>query len=93
MQFEWDERKGKENLKKHHVSFEEARTVFRDPLARIFADEQHSGDESREIIIGHSILSRLILVCFTERRDRIRVLSARTVTARERKDYEQNTTP
>jgi uncharacterized protein len=92
VQFEWDGRKAASNLKKHRVSFEEARTVFRDPLARIFADEEHSGDESREIIIGHSILNRLVVVCFIERRDRIRVVSARTATPRERKDYEENTT-
>lgn len=92
MQFEWDRGKGERNLKKHRVSFEEARTVFRDPLARIFDDEAHSTEELREIIIGQSVLNRLILVCFTERTDCIRILSARRATLREKKDYEENRT-
>ena len=92
MQFEWDQGKDDRNLKKHSVSFEEARTVFRDPLARIFDDEAHSTEELREIIIGQSILNRLILVCFTERMDCIRILSARRATLREKKDYEENRT-
>jgi uncharacterized protein len=54
LQFEWDSRKAESNLAKHGVSFEEAITVFADPLARIFNDEEHSGKQRREIIIGHS---------------------------------------
>ena len=92
MEFEWDQRKGERNLRKHGVGFEEARTVFRDPLARIFNDETHSADERREIIIGHSILKRLVLVCFGERAGRIRIISARPATPRERKDHEENAT-
>ena len=92
MQFEWDRGKGDRNLKKHSVSFEEARTAFRDPLARIFDDEAHSTEELREIIIGHSVLNRLILVWFTERKDSIRILSARRATPREKKDYEETAT-
>ena len=62
LQFEWNPKKAKANLEKHSVSFEEGLTVFADPLARIFDDEEHSNDERREIIIGHSIKRRLVLV-------------------------------
>jgi uncharacterized DUF497 family protein len=89
MQFEWDIEKAEANIKKHKVSFSEAETVFGDSLARIFDDEIHSLEEKREIIIGHSIQNRLIIVCFTEREnDTVRIISARTVTPQERKDYE-----
>ncbi|UBF24377.1 BrnT family toxin [Kovacikia minuta CCNUW1] len=91
MEFEWDESKADANLKKHGVSFEEAKTVFDNPMAVIFDDEAHSIDEQREIIIGHSRRNRLLLVSFTERSDSIRIISARSVTQREREDYEQNT--
>ncbi|MBW4445378.1 MAG: BrnT family toxin [Spirirestis rafaelensis WJT71-NPBG6] len=90
MEFEWDETKAATNLKKHSVSFEEAKTVFDNPLALIFDDEAHSIDEQREIIIGHSQSNRLLLVCFTERPNAIRIISARLATRREREDYEQN---
>ena len=90
-QFEWDAAKALTNVKDHHVTFEEALTVFADPLARIFGDPDHSGDEMREIIIGHSKQPRLIVVAFTEREDKIRIISARETTARERRDYEKNT--
>lgn len=92
MHFEWDEKKAKANLKKHRVTFDEARTVFRDPLARIFDDEAHSADERREIIIGHSVLNRLLLMSFAERGDAIRIFSARLATPKERKDYEEKAT-
>jgi uncharacterized DUF497 family protein len=76
-------------LKKHQVGFDEACTVFDDPLARIFRDEIHSNEEARDIIVGNSILDRLVLVCFTEPSvDVIRILSARLATRRERHDYE-----
>jgi uncharacterized DUF497 family protein len=89
--FEWDPKKAKANHRKHGVSFDEARTVFEDPLAAIFADEEHSVGENREMIVGHSILRRLVLVCFTERRkDHIRVISARSATRREQSDYEDH---
>jgi uncharacterized DUF497 family protein len=90
LQFEWDPKKAEANLEKHGVFFEEALTVFADPLARIFDDEEHSNDERREIIIGHSTKSRLVLVCFTTRGTRIRLFSARRATQLERKDYEEN---
>jgi hypothetical protein len=92
LQFEWDRDKATANLKKHKVSFDEASTVFDDPWAYIFDDEDHSIDEHREIIIGHSIINRLLLVCFTERaEDVVRIFSARLATKKERKDYEKNT--
>jgi uncharacterized DUF497 family protein len=90
VQFEWDAEKGASNFKKHGVGFEEARTVFGDPLARIFDDEAHSTGEAREIIIGHSVAGRLLLVCFTERPDAIRIVSARRATPNEREDYEKH---
>jgi uncharacterized DUF497 family protein len=68
-QFEWDQAKAEENLKRHGVAFEEALTVFADPLARIFDDPDHSTDETREIIIGHSEKQRLLLVYFTDEQD------------------------
>ncbi len=64
--FEWDIRKANANQRKHRISFDEACTVLDDPLARIFSDEDHSNGEQREIIVGHSILERLLLVSFTE---------------------------
>ncbi len=91
LKFEWDKRKAETNIKKHGVSFEEASTVFGDPLANIFDDEEHSEDEDREIIIGHSTLQRLLIVFFTERaKDLIRIFSARKSTKKEREDYEEN---
>jgi uncharacterized DUF497 family protein len=90
LQFEWDPKKAEANLVKHKVSFEGAITVFADPLARIFDDDDHSDDERREIILGHSVEHDLLLVSFTAIDDRVRVLSARKATRRERKDYEEN---
>ena len=88
--FEWDANKARLNLSKHRVSFDEATTVFDDPLAVIFDDLDHSARERREIIVGHSLSNRLLLVCFRERADMIRIFSARPITRRERKDYEEN---
>jgi uncharacterized protein len=90
MEFEWDKFKAAANLSKHSISFEEAKTVFNNPLAVIFDDEAHSFEEKREIIIGHSQNNRLILVSFTERPNAIRIISARLATRIEREDYEQN---
>ena len=89
--FEWDANKAATNLRKHAVSFDEASTVFDDPLACIFDDEDHSAEEAREIIIGHSIRGRLLVVSFVERvHEVVRIISARSATRRERKDYEEN---
>jgi uncharacterized DUF497 family protein len=76
MEFEWDQSKAASNLKKHGVSFEEAKTVFDNSLAVIFNDEAHSASEQREIIIGHSRQNRLLLIAFTERSGNVRIISA-----------------
>ena len=89
-EFEWDAQKAAENVTNHGVAFDEAVTVFADPLANIFNDPDHSDDERRELIIGHSAEQRLLVVCFAERTSRTRIISARQATARERKDYEEN---
>jgi len=91
LRFEWDRRKAAANLCNHGVSFDEASTVFHEPLGRIFDDEDHSEDEPREIIIGHSAVGRLLLISFVERTENvIRIISARQSTKRERDDYEEN---
>ena len=88
--FEWDRRKATINVRKHGISFDEASTVFDDPVACLFDDEDHSAEESREILIGHSVNNRLLLVCFTERtKDVVRIFSARLATRQERKEYEE----
>ena len=88
MRFEWDRHKAQQNLKKHGVSFGEASTVFFDPLAATFDDPDHSADEPRLITIGYSSRGRLLLVVHTDRRDRLRIVSARKATANERKRHE-----
>jgi uncharacterized protein len=88
--FEWDPDKAESNRVKHDISFEEAMTVFADPLARIFPDDDHSAHELREIIIGRSVQQHLILVSFTAKGDQVRIISARKTTRTERKDYEEN---
>ena len=93
MRFEWDPKKAASNRSKHRVAFEEGLTVFADPLAKIFDDEDHSTEEQREIIIGHSVNHRLLLVCFAAQPEALRIFSARKATKRERKDYEENVTP
>ena len=91
MRFEWDPVKAASNIRKHGVSFDEAVSVFKDPLAFIFDDITHSEQEHREIIIGMSALRRMVLVCFVERlEDVIRIISARPATRQEIKDYEEN---
>ena len=94
LRFDWDVKKAASNVAKHGVTFEEASTVFGDPLAVIFDDEGQSQDEIREIIIGHSFQGRLLLVSFTERDKMVvRIISARKANRRERKDYEESTRP
>lgn len=90
LKFEWDPRKAASNFSKHGVSFEEALTAFADSLARIFDDEDHSVEEQREIIVGHSAKERLLVVCFTAQGESVRIFSARKATRRERKEYEEN---
>ena len=83
MRFEWRSEKAAENLKKHGVSFEEAVTVFYDPLAATFDDPDHSLGERRFITVGYSSRGRLLIVCHTERKGALRLISARRATARE----------
>jgi uncharacterized protein len=88
--FEWDVKKAKQNLKKHGVSFEEASTSFGDPLARTIHDPLHSEEEDRFVNLGESHRRRLLVVVFTERGDKIRIISARLATRSERTDYEKD---
>lgn len=89
MQFEWNPEKAEANLKKHGVSFEEACTVFGDFLARIFDDEEHSFEERRNGIVGHFTKNRLLIISYTEKENNtIRIISAREITPRERRKYE-----
>ncbi len=87
--YEWDENKAHENLLNHRVSFEEAETVFDDPLAITLPDPDHSIGEDRFIDIGQSNQQRILVVSYTERRNNIRLISARLATRAERKQYEE----
>jgi hypothetical protein len=89
MQFEWNESKAERNLAKHGVSFEEAKTVFDDPLYVDFYDPDHSEDEERYLIVGGSNQKRLLIVSYTERENSIRIISAREATRAEREAYEE----
>ncbi len=90
MQFEWNTEKAKANLKNHKVSFDEAKTVFDDPLFVIFADPDHSFEENRFVIMGESNQNRLLVVSYTERPTATRLISAREATRLERKKYEED---
>lgn len=89
MEFEWDTEKAKSNLSKHGISFEEAKTVFEDPFYVDFYDPDHSESENRYIIIGESSKNRILLVSYTERKNKIRIISSRQVTKQERRTYEE----
>lgn len=91
MNFVWDPKKAENNLKKHKVSFEEAVTVFYDPLARTAHDPDHSDDEERLIIIGHSHRHNLLFIIhiYKEDSETIRIISARKATKKEQKDFEE----
>lgn len=89
LEFEWDAAKARKNADKHGVSFEEASSVFRDPLALSIPDPLHSEEEDRFITLGESHRRRLLVVVSTDRGDTIRIISARVATRRERKDYEE----
>ena len=91
LEYAWDDDKAANNIVKHHVTFDDASSVFADPLAVIFDDEAHSGEETRELILGHSTSNLLLLVSFTERDGVVRIISARRATPKERRDYENNT--
>jgi uncharacterized DUF497 family protein len=88
MEFEWDREKAKRNLRKHRVSFDEAVTVFYDPLSATFDDTDHSVGERRYISIGYSARGRLLVVAHTERGAAVRIISAREATAHERNRHE-----
>jgi len=88
MRFGWDRGKAKSNVRKHGVSFDEAVTVFYDPLAATFGDPDHSKEESRFITVGYSTLGRLLVVSHVERGSATRLISARRATPRERKRHE-----
>lgn len=89
MRFEWDLEKAASNARKHSVTFEEAQTVFQDDLFVTFEDPDHSQDENRFIIMGHSTKKNLLVVSYTERRNSIRLISARPATRKERRTYEE----
>lgn len=89
MEFEWDAQKAAKNLSKHGVTFDEAKTIFDDPLYIDFYDPDHSDEEERHLIIGESQRGRLLIVSYTEREDTARLISAREATPAERKDYEE----
>ena len=89
LQFEWDPIKALENAKKHGVTFEEASTVFGDPLSLTISDPNHSEDEQRFLILGRSHRDRVLVVSHAERGDTVRVISARRASRQERRSYEQ----
>jgi uncharacterized protein len=89
MEFEWDPNKSAKNIKKHGVSFTEAATVFGDPLSTTFPDPDHSIQENRFIIVGSSNTGKLIVIAHIYRNNRVRIISARGATRRERKFYEK----
>jgi len=87
--YEWDASKAKTNLRKHGVSFEEASTVFLDPLAITFPDPDHSDEDDREITIGLTTKNRVVFVSHCPRGDRTLIIGARRTTRKERKQYEE----
>lgn len=91
--FEWDEKKAKANLKKHKVSFEEAKTVFNDPFEITFPDPDHSVTEQRYLSIGLSSKGRVLIVSHTDRAGHIRLIHSRRATASERRAYEEGEFP
>jgi uncharacterized protein len=91
VQFEWDPAKASENLAKHSVDFAEAMTVFGDPFEVVIPDQDHSVGERRFLSLGLSSAGRLLVVAYTERQGRIRLINAREATASERKSYESST--
>jgi uncharacterized protein len=93
MDFEWDDDKAASNERKHGVPFTEAMTVFADPLSLTGFDPGHSDDEDRFITMGTSEAGRLLIVSHTDRGDKVRLISAREASRRERRDYEDGNFP
>ena len=89
MEFEWDPAKARDNEAKHSVTFREATEVFADPLSSTALDPDHSLEEERFVIFGKTLRDRYLVVAFTERSGRLRIISARQMTRRERQAYEQ----
>jgi len=87
--FEWDEAKAKENLKKHKVGFDERKTIFNDPFLLTFPDIDTTDTEARYVNIGLSIRDRVLVLIHTKRQGRIRIISCRKASARERRHYEE----
>lgn len=92
LEFEWDPEKAETNLRKHGVSFQEASTVFGDPLSATIPDPDHAEHEERMLLLGRSRTGTLLVVAHTERGERIRLISARKANRRERRDYEETST-
>ena len=88
--FEWNEDKARTNIKIHGISFDEASTVFGDTFSLTIYDPLHSDKEDRFVLIGNSHKNRLLVVVHTERENKIRIISARKTTKKERKQYEEN---
>jgi len=88
--FEWDQNKNAKNIKKHGISFDEAATIFDDPMFITVIDEEHSIDEERYITIGLSTDGKLLLVAHTDRQGKIRLISARKATKKDEKFYAQS---
>jgi uncharacterized DUF497 family protein len=86
--FEWDDAKAENNIRIHGVDFQEEKTVFEDPFAITNPDDLHSEEELRSIILGLSLLARVLLVVHSERGERLRIISARKATPAERSQYE-----
>lgn len=86
--FELGGSKARENVRKHAVDFEEAASAFLDPLSLTIPDPEHSSEEPRWILLGHSAQGRLLVVVHTDRRDTIRLISARAASRTERRTYE-----
>ena len=93
MEFEWDDTKADANERKHGVSFADALTVFADPLSLTGYDPRHSDDEDRFLTMGTSAAGQLLVVSHTDRGDKVRIISAREASRRERKDYEDGSFP
>ena len=89
MTFEWDARKAATNFKKHGVTFEDGSSVFYDPLAITYCDPDHSVGERREVTLGYTMKKELVFVSHCDRRERIRIISARPATRTERRQYEE----
>ena len=89
LKFEWDDKKNQNNIKKHGISFQEAASVFEDDESLIIADDEHSKDEERFILIGFSFKANLLVVChcYRNKDEIIRIISARKADSKERQKY------